>query len=84
MLPDPELRVDTEESGPYNNCGPIYFHCRERHVAYGVVRIVLRWRHVFKSRFLLRRQCFHAICAVLQASNRLSETSGWQLLHVVL
>ena len=54
MLMYPELGVDTGESGPSKNCRPVYFHCRERNLATGDVRTLLRPRNVFKSTIRLR------------------------------
>ena len=54
MLMYPELGVDTGETGPSKNCRPVYFHCRERNLATGDVRTLLRPRNVFKSTIRLR------------------------------
>ena len=54
MLMYPELGADTGESGPSKNCRPVYFHCRERNLATGVVRTLLRPRNAFKSTIRLR------------------------------
>lgn len=54
MLMYPELGADTGESGPSKNCRPVYFHCRERNLATGDVRTLLRPRNVFKSTIRLR------------------------------
>ena len=50
----PELGVDIGETGPSKNGRPVYFNCRERTLATGVVRTHLRPRNVFKSTIRLR------------------------------